>query len=136
MVTGRTIHLSPDFQVDGIHAIHDGSGEVWYAVQQIDRSKPDNPKYCAIYHETTPGVLTLVDRIDKMIGAPHIAIRPDGSAYVIGGGRNRTIETGYSLLGFAPLITMQDIMLHLATMTARIAQLEATVTALTGDTPQ
>lgn len=122
-ITGRTIKLTPDFQVDGVHSKHDGSGRIWYVVQEKD---PDdgNRKFCQIYCETVPGTLTAVDHIDKMIGAPHINIRPDGTAYVVGGGRNRTIETGYSIPSFVPLVTTARLAALVTTLEARIVALE------------
>lgn len=99
---GRTIANVGKFMVDGLHAKHDGSGRIFRAIQRVDEND-GNRKYCSVCVEPEAGQLEEVLRIDAMIGAPHIVVRPDGTAYVEGGGRDNTIETGHSIPGWVPL---------------------------------
>lgn len=120
----RTISVGQKFMVDGVHPRHDGAGVPHYAIQTVDKDH-GNAKVAVVYAERTSGVFTEVLRVDAMIGAPHITIRPDGSAYVCGGGRGNTIETGTSIPGFVPLMTN-------AVLANEIESLRAIVAALTG----
>jgi hypothetical protein len=127
-MVSRTIDVGAKFMVDGLDPIHDGAGVPHYAIQTVDNAH-GNAKVCVVYAERTTGVLTEVLRVDSMIGAPHITIRPDGSAYVCGGGKDNTIITGVSIPGFEPLLTT-------TTLAAALAALRLAVENMAGGTHQ
>lgn len=129
-MTQRTIPVGSDFMVDSPVPLHDGAGRPFYAIQMIDRDH-QNRKYCMVACERTIGTLTEVLRVDAIIGAPSLVVRPDGSAYVMGGGRDNTIVTGVSIPDFVPLVdvralaaTVTRLSVQLANALERIAGLE------------
>lgn len=122
-MTERRIRVGQDFMVDGVDPVHDGTGMPWYAIQMVDRAN-QSKKYCQVVCEPFVGKLTPVLRIDSIIGAPSIVIRPDGSAYVCGGGKDNTIVTGVSIPNFTPLTTTARLLALVALLEKRIEALE------------